>query len=203
MHSPNTPEAQTASTGGVTPAATPEGPPLAKLLLEVLPLVVFFVVNARAGIFWGTGCFMVATVLSLIVSRAVLGRIPIMPLVSGAFILVFGGLTLVLHDEMFIKLKPTIVNLLFASILFGGLYFGHSLLKHLFGDVFRLTDEGWRVLTMRWASFFVALAVLNEIVWRMFSSDVWISFKLLGILPLTMIFAVAQIGLLKQYEVRD
>ncbi|MDX2287527.1 MAG: septation protein A [Hyphomicrobiaceae bacterium] len=192
-----------ASQGEHSAETVPPGPPLAKLVLEVLPLLVFFVVNARAGIFWGTGCFMLATVVSLVASKALIGRIPIMPLVSGFFILVFGGLTLLLHDELFIKLKPTIVNLLFASVLFGGLFFGHSLLKHLFGDVFRLTDEGWRLLTLRWAMFFVALAGLNEFVWRTFSSDTWVSFKLFGILPLTMIFAIAQISLLKRHEIRD
>ncbi len=183
------------------PATSPTfGAQALKLLVEVGPLVVFFVVNSRAGIFWGTGTFMAATVISLIASRILLGRIPVMPLVTGVCVLVFGGLTLWLQDDHFIKIKPTIVNALFASVLFAGLWWGQSFLKIVFGDVFRLTEEGWRKLTLRWACFFVFLAVLNEIVWRSFSTDAWVSFKVFGIMPLTMAFAVAQIGLLRQHE---
>lgn len=171
-----------------------------KLLVEVGPLVVFFIVNARAGIFWGTGVLVVATVISLIASRIIFGRIPVMPMVSGACVLVFGGLTLFLQDDHFIKLKPTIVNALFAVALFGGLFAGHSLLKVVFGEVFNLTEEGWRKLTLRWAFFFTFLAVLNEIVWRSVSTDTWVSFKVFAIMPLTMAFAVAQVGLLRRYE---
>jgi len=174
-----------------------------KLFVEVGPLVVFFVMNARAGIFWGTGGFMVATLISLVASRILFGRVPVMPLVTGLFVLVFGGLTIWLQDEHFIKIKPTLVNALFAAALFVGLLAGHSLLKIVFGEVFRLTDQGWRKLTIRWAYFFVLLALLNEVVWRSFSTDVWVSFKVFGIMPLTMIFAIAQMGLLKQYELRS
>lgn len=176
---------------------------LAKLALEVGPLAVFFLTNSQYGIFLGTGAFMVATVVALSASRILFGRIPLMPLISGIFVIGFGGLTLLLNDDFFIKVKPTIVNMLFASILFGGLFFGHSLLKYLFGDVFKLTEEGWRLLTFRWASFFVFLAILNEIVWRSFSVDFWVSFKLFGIMPITMIFAVAQFGLLKKHELKS
>jgi intracellular septation protein len=174
-----------------------------KLLLEMGPLAVFFLTNSYKGIFWGTGTFMVATVIALTVSRALFGRVPVMPLVSGFFVLVFGGLTLLLQDELFIKMKPTIVNTLFASILFGGLLFGYSLLKQLFGEVFRLREPGWRLLTFRWACFFVGLALLNEIVWRSFSTDFWVSFKVFGIMPLTLAFALSQIGLLKRYSERS
>jgi len=174
-----------------------------KLFVEVGPLVVFFVMNARAGIFWGTGGFMVATLISLVASRILFGRVPVMPLVTGLFVLVFGGLTIWLQDDHFIKIKPTIVNALFAAALFAGLLAGHSLLKIVFGEVFRLTDQGWRKLTIRWACFFTLLALLNEVVWRSFSTDVWVSFKVFGIMPLTMIFAIAQMGLLKQYEPRS
>ncbi len=126
--------------------------------------------NSRAGIFWGTGCFIVATLVSLVASRILFGRIPVMPLVSAFVVVVFGGLTLWLQDELFIKLKPTIVNSIFASVLFGGLFFGKSLLSYLFGDVFSLTEEGWRKLTFRWACFFVFLAVLNEFAWRLLTT---------------------------------
>jgi len=173
---------------------------LLKLAVEVGPLIVFFLVNARAGIFWGTGVFMGATIASLIASRILFGRIPVMPLVTGVCVMVFGGLTLWLQDDHFIKIKPTIVNALFAGALFIGLLAGQSLLRVVFGEVFRLTDEGWRKLTLRWAFFFTFLAVLNEIVWRSFSTDTWVSFKVFGVMPLTMAFAVAQVGLLRQYE---
>jgi intracellular septation protein len=134
------------------------------------------------------------------VSRILFGRIPVMPLVSGACVLVFGGLTLWLQDEHFIKIKPTIVNALFAGALFIGLLAGHSLLRVVFGEVFRLTDEGWRKLTLRWACFFTFLALLNEFVWRTLSTDAWVQFKVFAVIPLTMAFAIAQTGLLRQYE---
>jgi intracellular septation protein len=174
---------------------------LLKLAVEVGPLVVFFIVNSRAGIFWGTGVFMVATVAALIASRLLFGRIPVMPLVSGACVVVFGGLTLWLQDDHFIKIKPTIVNALFAVALFGGLLAGHSLLKVVFGEVFRLNEDGWRKLTLRWACFFTFLAVLNEVIWRTVSTDTWVSFKVFAIMPLTMIFALSQIGLLRAHEI--
>ncbi|MDQ8698612.1 septation protein A [Hyphomicrobium sp. LHD-15] len=173
---------------------------LLKFLVELGPLVVFFLVNARAGIFWGTGCFIVATAISLVASRILFRHVAIMPLVSGAVVLIFGGLTLYLQDELFIKLKPTIVNSIFASILFGGLLFGHSLLKYLFGDVFALTEEGWKKLTFRWACFFVFLAILNEFAWRLLSTDAWVSFKVFAIMPITMAFAISQVGLLQRHS---
>ena len=176
-----------------------EDRPFLKLLVEVGPLLVFFLINGRAGLFWGTGAFMGATVVALAASHILFGRIPTMPLVSGFFVVVFGGLTLWLQDELFIKMKPTIVNVLFAAALFGGLALGKPLFKYLFGDVFRLTDEGWRKLTARWAAFFLVLAALNEIVWRMCSTDVWVSFKVFAIMPLTMAFALAQMRLLKRF----
>ena len=145
---------------------------------------------------------MAATIVSLAASRALLGRVPTMPLVTGVFVIVFGGLTLWLKDDLFIKLKPTIVNSLFAIILFAGLYTNRLFLKTVLGDVMRLTEPGWRKLTVRWGCFFVFLALLNEVVWRSFSTDAWVSFKVFGVMPLTMAFAIAQVGLLKQHELR-
>jgi intracellular septation protein len=172
-----------------------------KLLVEIGPLVVFFIGNTQYDIFVATGAFMAATAVSLLASRLIFKRVPAMPLVTGVFVFVMGGLTLYLHDELFIKLKPTIVNVLFASILLGGLAYGHSLLKYLFSDVFQLLDEGWRKLTFRWALFFLFLAVLNEIVWRFFSTDFWVAFKVFGIMPLTLIFSIMQLGLMQRYQI--
>jgi intracellular septation protein len=180
--------------------AKPDRSQLLKLLLEIGPLVLFFLVNGYAQIFWGTAVFIVATVASMLISRSLLGRIPLMPLVSGALVIVFGGLTLLVQDSVFIKIKPTIVNALFSAILFGGLLTGRPLLQHLMGDVFHLCEEGWYKLTLRWAFFFAALAIINEYVWRNFSESFWIGFKLWGIVPLTMAFAVAQLGLIKRCE---
>jgi intracellular septation protein len=174
---------------------------LLKFLVELGPLVVFFLTNARAGIFWGTGLFIVATLISLVASRVLFGRVPVMPLVSAVVVVVFGGLTLWLQDDLFIKLKPTIVNGIFASVLFGGLFFGKSLLRYLFGDVFALDDEGWRKLTFRWACFFVFLAFLNEAAWRLFTTDQWVTFKVFGIMPITMVFAISQVGLLQRHAI--
>jgi intracellular septation protein len=189
---------ETQTTTTAKPEATSQQ--FLKFAVELGPLLVFFLVNARAGIFWGTGCFVVATVVSLIASRILFRHVAVMPLVSGAVVLIFGGLTLYLQDDLFIKLKPTIVNGIFASILFGGLLFGKSLLKYLFGDVFALTEEGWRKLTFRWACFFVFLAILNEFAWRLLSTDAWVSFKVFAIMPITMAFAISQVGLLQRHQ---
>jgi intracellular septation protein len=174
--------------------------PLLKLALEIGPLGLFFFANAKAGIFWATGVFMVAIAASVAITWALERRVPKLPLVTGIFVLVFGGLTLVLQDELFIKLKPTIVNLLFAAILFGGLVAGKSFLKSFLGEMFPMEERGWRLLTIRWAVFFIVLAVLNEIVWRNFSTDIWVSFKVFGIMPLTVIFSVAQMPLMNRYR---
>ena len=194
-----------------------------KLAIEAGPLVVFFLVNGRDGLpefrhlwmaegavplvgqslFEATGAFMVATVIALVAGWRLERKLPIMPLVSGGFVLVFGGLTLVLADETFIKLKPTLVNTLFAVILFGGLAFGRALLKPLFGAALQLSERGWRVLTLRWAIFFVILAIANEIVWRNFTTDFWVSFKLFGIMPLTFLFAASQTPLLLREQIEE
>jgi intracellular septation protein len=176
--------------------------PFLKLALELGPLVIFFIANQRAGIFTATGIFIVATVLSLGVHYALVRKLPIMPLVSGVVVVVFGGLTLALQDEHFIKLKPTIVNTLFGLVLLGGLYFRKPLLAVVLDSMFDLSDEGWRKLTLRWALFFFVLAVLNEVVWRTQSTDFWVSFKVFGIMPLTIAFALAQTPLLMRYEVK-
>src|SRR5690606_22725433 len=179
---------------------------------------VFFFANARGAwlaekipsldmlggpLFIATGLFIVATLISLAVSLALTRRLPVMPFVTGVVVVVFGGLTLWLHDETFIKMKPTIVNTLFGVVLLGGLLFGKSLLGYVFDSVFRLTDEGWRKLTFRWGLFFFALAVLNEIVWRTMSTDAWVNFKVFAILPLTFIFAMLQMRLITKHALPE
>lgn len=177
--------------------------PLLKLALELGPLGIFFFANSRLGIFWATGLFMVAITVSLALSFALTRRLAIMPLVTGVIVLVFGGLTLILQDELFIKLKPTIVNVLFGAVLLGGLAFGKSLLGYVFESAFALDDEGWRKLTYRWAYFFFVLAILNEVVWRNFSTDDWVSFKTFGIFPLTIVFTLCQLPLIQKHSLEQ
>jgi intracellular septation protein len=195
--------------------------PWLKLALDLGPLLLFFFANSkpalfepwlaplipaavaagpRAGIFVATAVFMVAIVVALAISYALTRHLPMMPLVTAAIVVLFGGLTLFLQNETFIKLKPTIIYLLFAGTLFGGMIFRKSLLAMVFDQVFHLTEEGWRKLTVRWALFFLALAVLNEIVWRTQSTDTWVAFKVFGVLPLTFIFAALQYPLLMKHD---
>lgn len=188
---------------GTSAAPRREMHPLVKIVVEIGPLALFFFANAKFGIFAATATFMVATVISLAVSYALTRHIATLPLVTGVFVLVFGGLTVWLNDELFIKLKPTIVNTLFGVILVGGLLMGRSLLRIVFDSVFRLDAEGWRQLTWRWAIFFFVLAALNEFVWRNFSTDTWVSFKVFGIMPLTMVFALSQMPLLQRHALPE
>ena len=174
--------------------------PLFKLATELGPLLVFFVANAKGNLFIATGAFMVAVTVAMIASYVVTKHVPMMAIVTAVVVIVFGTLTLVLHDETFIKMKPTIVYALFASILGGGLLFGRSFIAIMFDQMFNLTVEGWRALTLRWALWFAAMALLNEIIWRTQSTEFWVAFKVFGMVPLTMIFALTQMPLVKRYH---
>ena len=174
--------------------------PILKLVLDIGPLILFFTANAKFGIYAATGAFMVAIMVALVVSYAITRHVAMMPLVTAVIVLVFGGLTLVLHDELFIKLKPTIIYVLFGGTLMAGLAFDKPLLGMVFDSVFHLREEGWRKLTWRWALFFFALAILNEIIWRTQSTDFWVSFKLFGVVPMTFLFAALQYPLLNKYS---
>ena len=190
--------------------------PLLKMALELGPLLVFFFANARGEwlasqfpvltefggpIFIATGLFMIATAVALTVSWLLTRKLPMMPLISGIVVFVFGALTLWLQNDTFIKMKPTIVNALFGSILLGGLLFGQSLLGYVFNSAFKLTDEGWRKLTLRWGVFFLFLAVLNEVVWRTVSTDTWVAFKVWGTMPITILFTMAQMPLIMKHSI--
>jgi intracellular septation protein len=138
-------------------------------------------------------------VAALAASYALTRTLPIMPVVTAIIVLVFGGLTLALHNDLFIKIKPTIIYVLFGAVLVGGLLFNKPLLGVVFDSLFHLTAEGWRKLTWRWAIFFFLLAVLNEIVWRNTTTDTWVTFKAFGVVPLTFLFGALQYPLLKKY----
>jgi intracellular septation protein len=192
--------------------------PLLKLALELGPLMVFFFANTRGEwlaerfptlaelggpIFIATGMFMAATAVALAVSWLLTRTLPIMPLVSGVVVFVFGALTLYLQDDIFIKMKPTIVNTLFGGVLLGGLFFGRSLLGYVFDSAFHLDAEGWRKLTFRWGLFFLFLALVNEIVWRSFSTDTWVAFKVWGIMPITLLFTFSQMPLIMRHSLDE
>nr|WP_193364297.1 septation protein A [Nitratireductor aquibiodomus] len=192
--------------------------PILKLALELGPLMVFFFANSRGEwlvgrfpalaelggpLFVATALFMAATAIALAVSWILTRTLPIMPLVSGVVVFVFGALTLYLHSEIFIKMKPTIVNTLFGVVLLGGLAFGKSLLGYVFDSAFKLDAEGWRKLTLRWGLFFIFLAVVNEVVWRMFSTDTWVAFKVWGIMPITILFTMSQMPLIMKHSLEE
>lgn len=177
--------------------------PLLKLVLDLGPLVVFFIGNSQFGIFVATGMFMAAVIISLAVTYAIARRISPMPIVTGVVVLIFGGLTLWLNDELFIKLKPTIVNSIFAAILAAGLATNRLYLKLLFDNAFHLPEFAWRVLTYRWIGFFIFLALLNEVIWRNFSTDFWVGFKLWGVVPISMAYGLAQMPYILKHQLKE
>ncbi len=174
---------------------------LVKFAVDFGPLLVFFLVNAKFGIYGATGAFMAAIVVALVVAVAIERRVPKVPLFTAAVVLVFGGLTLYLNDDTFIKLKPTIINALFAGLLFGGLAMNKALIKPILGAVWAMDEVGWRRLTFRWACFFLVMAIANELVWRNVSTDAWVTFKVFGYLPLTLLFSLTQIPLMQRHRI--
>jgi intracellular septation protein len=201
-----------------TPTKEEKQHPGLKMALELGPLLVFFFGNLRGEWLVGkfpalsaiggplliaTALFMVATVISLVISKLVFKHLPVMPFVSGIVVLVFGSLSIWLQDETFIKMKPTIVNTLFGVLLLGGLFFGKSLLGYVFNSAFQLDEEGWKKLTLRWGIFFFFLAILNEVVWRNFSDEAWVNFKVWGTMPITILFTLSQMPLIMRHTVQD
>ena len=174
-----------------------------KLLIDIGPLAVFFIFYTRSGLQASILPFMVATVIAVLFSYILEKKIPIMPTVGAGIVLLFGGLTIYFDNDVFFKMKPTIINVLFAVILYGGILINKPLLKYLLGAALKLEEAGWKILTQRWIGFFIALAVLNEIVWRTQSTDIWVNFKVFGILPITFIFTMTQFPLIKKYQIED
>lgn len=187
------------SNASSTAAVKRKMPTLIKLGVDIGPLAVFFIVNVKAGIFAATASFMVVIFIALAVAWGFERRLPKLTLATAAVVMLFGGLTLWLQDETFIKLKPTIINGLFGVAVFGGLAFGKNYIKTVMGAMMSLDDAGWRTLAIRWGCFFFAMAALNEMVWRNVSTDDWVSFKVFGLLPLTFAFAIAQIPLMNRH----
>ena len=174
-----------------------------KLLIDIGPLAVFFVFYTRSDLKTAILPFMIATIIAVLFSYILEKKIPIMPTVGAVIILIFGGLTIYFDNETFFKMKPTIINLLFAGILYGGIILNKSLLRYLLGAALKLQDRGWDILTKRWIGFFIALAILNEIIWRTQTTDIWVSFKVFGILPITFIFTLTQFSTIKKYQIED
>jgi intracellular septation protein len=174
-----------------------------KLLVEAGPLVAFFIANWKAGIFWGTGIFMVATAIALTISWVMTRKLAVVPLIGAGFVAIFGALTLWLQDDTFIKIKVTLVNALFGAVLLGGLLFGQTFLKLIMGEAIKMTEQAWRTLTLRWALFFFAMAILNEVIWRTQSTEFWVNFKVFGLLPLTLVFALSQGPYMAKHMIED
>tara|TARA_Y100000590_G_scaffold400924_1_gene485408 strand:- start:213 stop:752 length:540 start_codon:yes stop_codon:yes gene_type:complete len=176
---------------------------LSKIFIDIGPLAVFFIFYVRGDLKSAILPFMIATIIAVLFSYIIEKKIPIMPTVGAFIILVFGGLSIYFDNEVFFKMKPTIINLLFALILYGGILADKPLLKYLLGNALKLQNEGWLILTKRWVSFFIALAILNEIIWRTQSTDIWVNFKVFGILPITFLFTLSQFRILKKYQIND
>ena len=176
---------------------------ISKILVDIGPLAIFFVFYTRGNLQSAILPLMIATVIAVLFSYIVEKKIPIMPTVGAAIILFFGGLTIYFDNEVFFKMKPTIINLLFSVVLYGGEILKKPLLKNLLGTTLKLQEEGWTKLTKRWIGFFIALAILNELIWRTQSTDLWVNFKVFGILPITFIFTMTQFSLIKKYQIED
>ncbi len=174
-----------------------------KFLLEFGPLIAFFVTYKYSDIFNATIIIMVTTTIALIVTWFITRKISIMPIVTLVIIAVFGGLTLYLKDESFIKIKVTIINVIFAVMLLGGWMLKKPLLKYVFGEAMNLDFTGWMLMSRNWGIFFLAVAIANEIIWRHFSTDTWVTYKTFGILPITFAFMMTQIPIMQKHMIED
>ncbi len=205
-------------------AAKPATSPWLKMTLELGPLILFFFANARpklfvpyahlvlpahllvgenAGLFTATAVLIPAVLIALAVSYAQIRRLPVMPLVTAILVVIFGALTIYFQDPRFIKMKPTILYAVFGLALLGGLYLKKPILEVVLDNAMPLTEEGWRILTLRWGLFFLALAILNEIIWRTQSNNVWVAFKFPGVVILIFLFTLAQVPLMMRHELKE
>ena len=180
---------------------TKQTPGWLRPVVEYGPIAAFFIAYSIADLFVATASIMVATALALALSYIMERRIPMMPLITAGIIGVFGGLTLWLQDEAFIKMKPTIIQVIIGTVLYSGLLTKRLFLKSLMGAAWHITDEGWRVLTVRFALFFFLMGALNEVVWRTQSTDLWVNFKVFGLMGLTIVFILTQLPLLKRFAI--
>jgi intracellular septation protein len=174
--------------------------PLIKLALDLGPLLVFFVAFRFLGIYGATAAFMAAILIALAVGYARERKLSPIPLFTAVLVVIFGGLTLYLKNDTFIKMKPTVLYAFFGVLLIGGLAFNRLFIKYVFAQAFDLSEVGWRKLTWRWAFFALALALANEIIWRNFSTAIWVDFKVWGIMPLIFLFALAQTPLVLKHD---
>ncbi|MGN6148143.1 MAG: septation protein A [Rhizomicrobium sp.] len=177
--------------------------PLLKLALDLGPLVLFFAAFKFGDIFKATAVFMAASLAALAIGYARTRKISPMPLVTAIIVVVFGGLTLYLQNDTFIKMKLTVVYGIFGAVLLGGLAFNRLFIKVVFAQAFELDEIGWRKLTWRWGFFAFGLAALNEIIWRNFSTDIWVDFKVWAVIPLVMLFALAQTPLVMRHQIEE
>ena len=180
--------------------------PIIKFVTDFGPLLIFFIIyfNGKNDLKLAIPPFIIATLIALAVVYFLERRIPMVPLLSGVLITFFGGLTLYFDNKIFFYMKPTIINLLFAAVLFFGKYFTQKpLLKIFFQNAFNLKSEGWKKLNYRWIGFFLFIAILNEIVWRTQSEAFWVNFKVWGLLPISFLFAASQISLINKYKLKQ
>jgi len=178
-------------------------PQIRRLALDLGPLLIFFAAFKYLGIFGATAAFMAAVLVALVIGYAVEKKLSPMPLFTAVLVVIFGGLTLYLKNDVFIKMKPTVLYGFFSAVLLVGLHFNHLFIKYVFAQAFELNEIGWRKLTLRWGFFFLALAVINETVWRVTSTATWVSFKVWGIIPLIFLFALAQTPLVIKHQAHD
>ena len=179
--------------------------PIIKFLADFGPLLIFFIIyfNNENDLKVAIPPFIIATLIALITIYFLEKKIPMVPLVSGVLITLFGGLTLYFDNKIFFYMKPTIINVLFAAVLFFGKYFTKKpLLKIFFQNALNLEDEGWKKLNYRWISFFIFVAVLNEIVWRTQSEVFWVNFKVWGLIPISLLFVISTMPLLNKYKIK-
>ena len=174
-----------------------------KLIIDIGPLAIFFVFYTKSNLQSAILPFMIATIIAILISYIVDKKLPIMPTVGAAIILLFGGLTIYFDNEVFFKMKPTIINIIFGLVLYVGEVINKPLLKYLLGSSIKLKDKGWSILTKRWIGFFIALAILNELIWRTQSTDIWVNFKVFGILPITFVFTMLQFPIIKKYQIEN